>query len=265
MNIESTALIFFSPTNTTKKIIEGIVQGLQVTSKQYVDLTPPDAIAPTCREVIEDLAIIGAPVYAGRLPTVMLSRFKHIQGNSRPAVLVVVYGNRAYEDALIELRKAALEAGFNPIAAGAFIGEHSYSTSDKPIAIDRPDAEDMAKALAFGRAILHKIQVSKNQAAELLQVPGNIPYKEVQMRADIAPSVREELCSRCGECVLVCPTSAIEAKNPQLTSKDLCIRCCACVKTCPNSARAMDDPRIMQTIEWLYINCGDRKEPEMYL
>jgi len=238
MNIESTSLIFFSPTNTTRKIVEGIAQGLQPTSKQYFDLTPPGATGQMRQEFNQDVAIIGAPVYAGRLPSVMLSRFKQIKGNGRPAVLIVVYGNRAYEDALIELRNVAIEAGFKPIAAGAFVGEHSYSTSNKPIAIDQPDTEDMVKAHAFGQAILKKIQTASNIPNEPLYVPGNFPYKEVQMRASIAPSVNEALCSRCGECALVCPTGAIDRENPVSTSKELCIRCCACVKTCPNGAKA---------------------------
>ena len=40
-----------------------------------------------------------------------------------PAVLVVVYGNRAYDDALLELSDIATGAGFVPLAAGAFVGE----------------------------------------------------------------------------------------------------------------------------------------------
>lgn len=265
MNIDSISLIFFSPTNTTKKIVEGIAQGLQTTSKQYFDLTPPNATSQPIQEFAQDMAIIGAPVYAGRLPAVMLSRFRQIQGNGRPAVLVVVYGNRAYEDALIELRNAAIEIGFKPIAAGAFIGEHSYSTDDKPIAIARPDTEDMAKAHAFGEAVLKKMQTAQTMLDELLQVPGNFPYKEVQMRAGVVPLVDESLCSRCGECVLVCPTGAIDRENPVSTSKELCIRCCACVKACPNGAKAFDDAGMQQITEWLYANCGERKEPEMYL
>ena len=90
MNIESTGLIYFSPTQTTKKVIEGIAQGLQAASSQYFDLTFPDANAQARQEFTQDLAIIGAPVYSGRLPSVMLSRFKRIKGNGRPAVIVVV-------------------------------------------------------------------------------------------------------------------------------------------------------------------------------
>ncbi|WP_237754273.1 4Fe-4S binding protein [Geobacter sp. OR-1] len=265
MIIDSTGLILFSPTQTTKKIIEGIAQGLQVTTKQYFDLTLPDTIAHPSQGFTQDLAIIGAPVYAGRLPSVMLSRFKQIKGNGRPAVIVVVYGNRAYEDALIELRNVAIEIGFKPIAAGAFIGEHSYSTSDLPIAKSRPDADDMATAHKFGKEIRKKFMTEISNTNELLQVPGNFPYKEIQMLSGVVPSVNEALCLRCRKCVPVCPTVAIDKENPMNTAKDLCIRCCACVKACPSYAKLLDDPRIKQAAEWLYANFSVRKEPEIYL
>jgi ferredoxin len=195
----------------------------------------------------------------------MLSRFKNIIGNGRPAVIVVVYGNRAYEDALIELRDIALEVGFRPIAAGAFIGEHSYSASNLPIAEGRPDANDMLTAQDFGNDIRKKIMAETYSPNELLQVPGNFPYKEIQMFSGIAPFVNEALCSRCGKCVAVCPTAAIDKVNPMNTSKDLCIRCCACVKSCPSNAKMFEDQRIKQATEWLYANFSARKEPEIYL
>lgn len=264
MDIESTGLIYFSPTQTTKKVIEGIAQGLQATAEHYFDLTLPEAISKTYQEVIQDVAIIGSPVYAGRLPSIMLARFKQIKGNGRPAVIVVVYGNRAYEDALIELRDIAIEVGFRPIAAGAFIGEHSYSTSDLPIGEGRPDADDMLTAQNFGKEIRSKILAESNSPNELLQVPGNFPYKEIQMLSGIVPSVNEVLCSTCGKCVPACPTAAIDKENPKNTAKDLCIRCCACVKLCPSNAKLFDDPRIKQASEWLYANFSARKEPEIY-
>ncbi|MDY0282480.1 MAG: 4Fe-4S binding protein [Salinivirgaceae bacterium] len=265
MNIETIGLLYFSPTQTTKKIVEGIAQGIQATNMQYFDLTLPEAIPQTCLEVIQDVAIIGSPVYAGRLPSVMLARFKQMKGNGRPAVIVVVYGNRAYEDALIELRDIAIEVGFRPIAAGAFIGEHSYSTSDLPLAEGRPDADDMLTAQNFGKSTRKKIMTEISNPIELLQVPGNSPYKEIQMLSGIVPSVNDALCSKCEKCVLVCPTAAIDKENPINTAKDLCIRCCACIKACPSNAKSLDDPRIMQAAEWLYANFSARKEPEIYL
>jgi ferredoxin len=264
MDIASTGLIYFSPTHTTKKIVEGIAPGLKASIEQHYDLTLPGALAQTHREFTQDMAIIGAPVYAGRLPSVMLSRFRRIKGNGRPAAIVVVYGNRAYEDALIELRDIALHVGFRPIAAGTFIGEHSYSTSDLPIAEGRPDNGDMLTASDFGNAIREALMACLSSSNELLQLPGKFPYKELRMLSGITPSVNEALCSRCGKCVLVCPTAAIDKDHPATAVKEMCIRCCACVKECPSNAKVLDDPRIKQTAEWLHANCGARKVPETY-
>ena len=120
MDIASAALIYFSPTRTTRKIIESIAQGVRIPRVEHVDLTPPEALTRKYAGMHDELAIIGSPVYGGRLPTEMVSRFRRLKGNGTPAVIVAVYGNRAYEDALLELRNLALEAGFNPVAAGAF-------------------------------------------------------------------------------------------------------------------------------------------------
>src|SRR3990172_6317137 len=158
MNINSAKLIYFSPTQTTRKIIEGIARGIRIGTVEHVDLTPPDARMRKLAEMHDELAIIGSPVYSGRLPTDAVSRLRRLKGNDAPAVIVVVYGNRAYEDALSELRDLAIEAGLKPVAAGAFIGEHSYSTDATPIAVRRPDAEDLIKAKEFGTMIHEKMR-----------------------------------------------------------------------------------------------------------
>lgn len=157
MNIGSAKLIYFSPTQTTKRVIEGIAQGVRIATVEYLDLTPPEAGTRKLTEMHGELAIIGAPVYSGRLPADMISRLRRLKGNDAPAV-IVVYGNRAYEDALLELRDLALETGFKPIAAGAFIGEHSYSSNATPIAVGRPDMEDLRKAKEFGEMINKKMR-----------------------------------------------------------------------------------------------------------
>jgi ferredoxin len=266
MNINSAKLIYFSPTQTTRKVMEGISQGLQAVNVEHLDVTPPDAEIQQPQGRYEDLAIIGSPVYSGRLPAVAISRFRKLQGNDAPAVIVVVYGNRAYEDALLELRDVALEAGFKPIAAGAFIGEHSYSTNYTPIAVGRPDVEDLGKAKAFGEMIREKmtnIRVLDQLVPH--QVPGSFPYKGLRMLSDISPAVQQVLCTRCKRCTSVCPTAAIAVDDPTVTDKSMCIRCCACVKSCPAGAKTMEDPRIRQGAEQLSVNCSLRKEPEMYL
>jgi len=266
MDANAASLVYFSPTHTTRTVLEGIAAGLQPAALERIDLTPPEArrrpVAPTQHR----LALIGAPVYAGRIPAEMRARFLRLKGEGALAVVVVVYGNRAYEDALLELRDLAIEAGFRPIAAGAFIGEHSYSQAAMPIAVGRPDAADVAKAQAFGRQLRARVQgLTEAGAASPIHVPGNFPYKDGSNLADVCPDRDVALCTGCGECIPACPTGAITMRESAQTDAALCIRCCACVRACPAGALDLGDARIMQFRQYLTTNCRDRREPETYL
>ncbi len=264
--MNSATIICFSPTGSTRKVLESIAQGTGIGRLERIDLTPPAAAERRPPELRETLAIIGCPVYGGRVPVDAVSRLRGIEGNGAPAAVVVVYGNRAYEDALVELRDLARERGFRPVAAAAFIGEHSFSTADAPIAAGRPDAEDLRRAAEFGRMLAGKTgKLRSLQDEPPVTVPGNIPYKERGGLSNIAPVTEEAVCTRCGECVPVCPTAAIPAEDPLTTDTKACIRCCACIKVCPVGARRMDDPGIRQIAERLSVNCSARKEPEIYL
>jgi ferredoxin len=266
MDINSLKLIYFSPTQTTKRVIESIAQGVQIATIEHVDLTPPDAGMRGIPEMHDELAIIGSPVYIGRLPTDAIPRLRRLKGNDTPAVIVVVYGNRAYEDALLELKDLVLEAGFKPVAAGAFIGEHSLSRSATPIAAGRPDVEDLRKAKEFGKMIHKKIRNMRAPGeTTLLQVPGNFPYREPPALPKISPVTQETVCIKCEKCVLVCPTAAITVRETVVTDRSVCIRCCACIKNCPTGARIMEDPGIRQKAEQLSKDCRTRKEPETYV
>lgn len=265
MDIDRITLLYFSPTHTTRKIVEAIARGVGAAESDRVDLTSPAATRQPAA-VTGGLAIIGAPVYGGRLPDEAVSRLRQFNGNGTPAVIVAVYGNRAYEDALLELRDVAREIGFAPIAAGAFIGEHSYSGAATPIAAGRPDAADLQRAEEFGTAVREKLR-RLGPAAEwpLLPVPGNFPYKAWPGLAGIAPLTREASCVRCGVCVGACPTAAITLGETVTTDAERCIKCCACVKSCAPAARLMDNPRLKQVAEMLSANCRERKEPETFL
>jgi len=266
MNINSLKLIYFSPTGTTRRVLEAIAQGTRINEVVHIDLTPPAAKAMKSVDMNNELAIIGAPVYSGRLPAAAFSRLRNLRGHGAPAVIVVVYGNRAYEDALLELSDLSVVAGFIPVAAGAFIGEHSYSNKSRPIAPGRPDVEDLRKAKEFGNAVYDKIRdVQELQKMPALRVPGNFPYKELGGLSDISPVTQEALCVKCETCASVCPGAAISVKDTVITDSGVCIRCCACVKNCPTGARAMEDTRIRQIAEQLTIKCSERKEPETYI
>lgn len=271
MNVDTIELIYFSPTQTTKKVLEGIAQGMQAGSVSHIDLTLPQRMDdPFMRNKSRDatkIAIIGAPVYGGRLPKVAVERLYCVRGNGTPAVLVAVYGNRAFEDALLELKDMAEACNFVPIAGAAFIGEHSYSTDTMPIAVGRPDAADMEKAVAFGQQVRERLTQTSRDDLPALTVPGNYPYKERKPSTETppAPTTIADLCTLCGDCADVCPTAAITVGDTVMTRAAACIQCCACTRVCPTGARVMEDARILRTAAWLYENHSARKKPEVFL
>jgi ferredoxin len=266
MNIDTVRLVYFSPTGTTKSVLAGITRGLQPETIEHLDLTPPDARTRTIAEMHSELALIGAPVYGGRLPPEAAQRLRRIRGNDTPVVVVVVYGNREYEDALLELNDLVKEAGFVPIAGGAFVGEHSFDSEEMPIASGRPDDQDLKKATEFGKAIREKVHgtAALNEMPPL-KVPGDFPYKEWSKWPDVSPTTQEAICIRCEACIAACPTAAITMNETLITSTEACIVCCACTRACPTGARVAEHPRIRQSQEWLSTHCRQRKEPETFL
>ncbi len=262
----SVQLVYFSPTRTTKKVVEAIAQGLGVQGIEHLDLTSPEARAGAVTEIKNQLTIVGVPVYAGRVPLEAVRRLQRLKARQAPAVIVVLYGNRAYEDALLELRNLAVELGFTPVAAGAFIGEHSYSNQDLPIAFGRPDGEDLKKAREFGRQIRRKLEkIPELCEMPPLTVPGKFPHREKGTTTRVPPETQPSLCTTCGTCVKVCPTAAITIGDGVVTEGTSCISCCACVKNCPTKARGVVDPGIKERAANLSKTCGEPKGPEFYL
>jgi len=262
--------ILFSPTGTTRKILESITSGLAPDTCTQLELTYPDSEKLSLGAQIEDgeVALIGMPVHAGRIPALAVERLRaSVQGKGRKAVLVVVYGNRAYEDALLELRDLAVELGFVPVAAAAFVGEHSFSTSDLPVGHGRPDKIDLEKALSFGRSVREKMLEGGDGDGntQVLEVPGNFPYREGVQPAPISPETDADTCVLCGDCVRSCPSNAITLTNDSVeTDKMACLRCCACVRVCPTGARVMVHPRILELGRTLHEKFAERREPELF-
>ncbi|OGR23104.1 MAG: hypothetical protein A2277_06170 [Desulfobacterales bacterium RIFOXYA12_FULL_46_15] len=178
---------------------------------------------------------------------------------------MVLYGNRAYEDALLELKNTAEACGFVSLAAGAFIGEHSFSGKEYIIARNRPDKADLAKAFAFGQKmaeLLESIQTLREISP--LTVPGQFPYKEAVARAPMDFIQVTDDCDGCGVCIPVCPENAVDEANRYASRSDRCIYCCACIKTCPAGARIMKEGFLKGIAKMLSENCSARKEPETF-
>lgn len=287
-------VICFSPTHTSKTIAEAVATGMararcgsegnaEVSAScsmlvRTIDLTLDRSDEPIIL-TSDETVVLGAPVYAGRVAPEAVRRLKRIQvaaGASIPAVITVTYGNRDYEDALVEFYDLALSLGLIPFAAGAFIGEHSYSTPAMPIAEGRPDSMDLADASIFGGECARKLE--SPGAFAPFHIKGNRPYKEParpstptaasQPHSGTASTpavpVSADGCPLCGECAAVCPTGAIVLDSGSmkvLTDSSLCIRCCACVKACPAGMRTYSTP----FAAFLHEHCSAGREPETFL
>lgn len=270
MNIEKLKLLYFSPTGTTKKIIKTIANSIHYHKLETIDFTQKKIREHTDADFSGDLVIIGSPVYYGRIPSVVKDYLSQIQVRRVYSVLVVVYGNREYEDSLKELYDTTAAAGFIPIACAAFIGEHSYSSEKLPMAHGRPDETDLEKASLFGAIIqkeLDRLISQDNQDNIEVSIPGSSDYKSKEIpQYPLTPVTLKEQCTLCKSCLKVCPVEAIviDGQSNIKTDMNLCLLCFACVKNCPAQARGIIDPLWSQAMEILQKKCLTRKEPQFF-
>ena len=251
MNVEKWIIAHFSPTGGTKKVADAIAAGFH-TPVVEMDLTKADS-AVTLGEKDALLAVL--PVFAGRVPQISLERLSALKANGQKAVAVVVYGNREYDDALLETRDALEAKGFRVVAAAAFIAEHSMARS---IAAGRPDGSDKTLCRQFAADVM-----AKGDDAATIQVPGNTPYKELKPSA-FHPAAGES-CVKCGACVQQCPVGAIPPDDPSQTNSDLCINCMRCVEACPVSSRALPDAFRNMITQILNQKAAGYKKPAIFL
>jgi NAD-dependent dihydropyrimidine dehydrogenase PreA subunit len=269
--------LFFSPTLTTRKVTEAIAKGvadtLNAVHNSNIQFVPTDVTTPALRSEAAfgfdntTLVVFGVPVYIGRVPNLVKDYLSTIKGNGAIGVPVVVYGNRAYDDALLELKDMMEGNEFKCIAGAAFIGEHSFSTT---LGGGRPNDNDLEIAEAFGKEIAEKLS---GYNGKKLEVPGNYPYKFFDARntqnkgidiRKVQPLTNPDKCNNCGLCATLCPMGSINPHDcSEVTGK--CIKCCACIKRCPSGAKYFTDPTYLEHKEILEKNfTHPAKTPELF-
>ncbi len=266
MKIESVKLVYFSPTGTSKAVVQGIARGINPRIVEFIDITLPEAREQPLVCYEDELLIVAVPVYMGRVPAVATDWLNRIQADKTPTVCVVVYGNRAFENALRELKDIVTGCGGIPIAGAAYIGEHSFATAEAPIALGRPDRDDLEHAEEFGRKIREKLQsISPITQVPCVEVPGTFPYEGVTKLWDVDFIEVSDLCEDCGVCAEVCPVGAIDSEKSSTIDHVKCITCCACIKACPQGARSIKPSKVKDAQTRLFTNCKEPKQPEYFL
>jgi ferredoxin/flavodoxin len=259
-------ILYFSPTGTTKKVCKAIAMGMGTKDFQVFDMTNPKtraSIIDNSKTVFENIdhLIVGAPVYAGKLPIQVLECLGAINGNGKESSAIVVYGNRDYGIALHSMVKLLCEHGFNVTAAGAFIGQHSYSDI-VPVAIGRPDGSDLEKARQLG---------IKSLSTDICLSPGNIPVQlDKSSKSEKYPSIKplyiEAKCIQCGKCAKKCPVGLLSSDTGMYINrqaKKKCIGCMACVNACTEKARVAKVNLFIKLVMKLILGKAskERKEP----
>ncbi len=249
--------IVFSPTGGTRQVAKTITSQWDFPADE-IDLTNARNDFSAFVFAQDDVAVLSVPSYGGRVPALAAERIKKIHGNGTRCIIVCVYGNRAYEDTLIELNDLAKQSGFHVTAAVGAVAEHSIMHQ---YAAGRPDQQDQRELQNFGEKILYKMQDADDTCE--LQIPGNRPYKKTG-GVGLVPKA-DKRCSGCGLCAENCPAQAISRKNLKTADSGKCISCMRCVAKCPNSARKVNGAMVSIAARAIRQACLERKGNELYI
>lgn len=265
--------VYFSPTETTKKVVTAVAGCLSMElklAKEEYDFTPPQVRAKGVEFAKGDIVVFGIPTYAGRIPNVLLKYLATVKADGALAVPIALYGNRNFDDSLIELRNLLEENGFHTVAGAAFIGEHSFS---KILGKDRPDMKDMLLAGQFAAKTAEKIKgITDLSALKPVEVKGETPIRTYYQPRDrkgspidirkVKPKTKP-FCMNCGICADVCPMGSISRENVAEVP-GICIKCGACSKRCPVQAKYYDDEGYLYHKTELELGYERRAEPEFF-
>ncbi len=247
-------LLHCSFTGGTLALARALAGALAAEVQEY-DLTDPCFEPPAFNK--NTTVLVACPVFMGRLAAPATSALQKLNGGGAKTIALVVYGNRNYDDALVEIADTLEGHGFSLVAAGAFIARHTLVPA---IAAGRPSKQDFAGAAAFANAVLLKLATGRPTLESTL--PGQRPYRTLPMPK--AQPQTGDACTACGLCAAKCPVGAIPQNSPGTTEKG-CILCMRCVYICPEAARRLPEEFALRTCEYMLANYAAPKANEYYL
>ncbi|MBN1683565.1 4Fe-4S binding protein [Candidatus Bathyarchaeota archaeon] len=268
--IKTIQSIVFSPTGTTRQIVDRVSKSIGVEAVDTIDLTLPKSRDEWTGEVTGDLLLVGVPTYYDTIPSITLNYLSKLQGKGKWALPITVYGNVSPGACLQELCGLLKFRGFRLLAAANFVAENSFASKDLPLAIGRPDDKDLYIAYNFGKMVREKINsnlveaevdvadlmIGQNYTRKIEEYPENNVINLARVEFN------ESNCIRCFSCVEVCPIGAIDSES--LTINDgLCFRCFACTRVCPSEA--LKPVIVKDIVDYFQTLLDKRQEPSLYI
>lgn len=257
---------YFSPTGRTRTVVTTLAKPLSNALQEAVvpyDFTCPEKRHTYPETAAGDVVIVGVPTYAGRVPNLLLSYMQGFRAEGTRAILVCTFGNRHFDDCLLELYDLMQNAGAEIVCAGAFAAAHSFS---RTLGAGRPDRADREDILAFS-----------DRAAKALRNGDRLPRPEREIGGyfrpvdrkgayidfvKIKPETDAALCTDCKICVGLCPLGAIHFDD--VATVDKCMKCCACIKGCPEGAKYFSHAGYLYHKEELEAMYADRKDNRLF-
>lgn len=247
--------VFYSAHSGSRKIANQIAKCFDENFEKYDILKNPIQDKMEFEE--NDVVVVAAPVFCGRIAPKAIEMIQKLQGNGAKAVAIAVFGNRDYDDALLELCDALKNKGFLLLSAGAFVAEHSVF---RTIAKARPDNSDIEKLNDFANISIEKLKEGK---FDDFNIKGNTNYKKYEP-IPLFPKGNSK-CTDCMACVNICPVGAISKENPRKTDTKKCTSCSACIDVCKSGARGFWGviPTVAQKV--YEVKCHKRVEPSIFM
>ena len=246
--------VYFSATGTSKRNVEALAK-TYAADYRTIDLTRFDSAKEEQYFSRDDLVIIGAPVYSGRIYCGAAERFHTLHGDQTPCLITVTYGNRHYDDALLELKDLMTQQGFRVIAGAALIGEHTYGDIQK----GRPNDQDLEETIRFAERI--REELASDQVSEPV-IPGKHPYRDGGNGGGFRP-LTDDSCNRCHLCEKECPQGAIHEDCITIDG-NRCIACFRCIRICPVGAKNMNTPEYTDFARDFSNKLAKRRENEYF-